>query len=340
MDEEEKSVLLAAYNEHVSLAKLERDFYRQQCVDSKHVCSENNTFEGAPACSTPIKNHYSWDYAQQVHYPHHSQEVGPIYFKTAKKCEVFGVCCEGTGKQVFYLANEGESPGKGANTVVSYMHHYLHHYGLGEEEAVFHFDNCAGQNKNNCVLWYALWRVIVGLHTRMQYSMMVTGHTKFEPDWHFGLWKSKWRLCDAETIEAVAETVSTSSRSGHNVPHMVGDSEKPVHFHDWKTFLSQFFIPMKNISKYQHFLIDAGKPGWVCCKTSENSLVESHCLLKSADLLPSMSSQSCPARIKGPGLSSARQWYLYEEIGQFFKSDLSRQATCPKPKSKKQKLSV
>ncbi|KAH3891504.1 hypothetical protein DPMN_015608 [Dreissena polymorpha] len=46
MDEEEKSVLLAAYNEHVSLAKLERDFYRQQCVDSKHVCSENNTFEG------------------------------------------------------------------------------------------------------------------------------------------------------------------------------------------------------------------------------------------------------------------------------------------------------
>jgi len=46
MDEEEKSVLLAAYNEHVSLAKLERDFYRQQCIDSKHVCSENTTFEG------------------------------------------------------------------------------------------------------------------------------------------------------------------------------------------------------------------------------------------------------------------------------------------------------
>ncbi|KAH3777247.1 hypothetical protein DPMN_178687, partial [Dreissena polymorpha] len=40
-----------------------------------------------------------------------------------KKCEVFGVCCEGTGKQVFYLANEGESPGKGANTVVSYVHY-------------------------------------------------------------------------------------------------------------------------------------------------------------------------------------------------------------------------
>ncbi|KAH3755462.1 hypothetical protein DPMN_190158 [Dreissena polymorpha] len=45
--------------------------------------------------------------------------------------------------QVFYLANEDESPGKGANTVVSYVHHYLHHYGLGKEKAVFPFDNCA-----------------------------------------------------------------------------------------------------------------------------------------------------------------------------------------------------
>jgi len=121
---------------------------------------------------------------------------------------------------------------------------------------------------------------------------------------------------------------------------MVADSEKPVNFYDWKSFLARFFIPLKNISKYQHFIIDAGKPGLVLCKTSENSTVETHCLLKSADLLPSMSSQSCPTRIKGPGISIDRQWYLYEEIGQFFKSDLKRQATCPKPKSKKQKQSV
>ncbi|KAH3838325.1 hypothetical protein DPMN_111733 [Dreissena polymorpha] len=79
----------------------------------------------------------------------------------------------------------------------------------------------------------------------------------------------------------------------------------------WKTFLAQLFKPLKNISKYQHFLIDAGKPGWVFCKTRDKSTVETHCLLKSAGLLPSMSSQSCPARIKEPGLSIARQWYLY-----------------------------
>ncbi|KAH3889905.1 hypothetical protein DPMN_013972 [Dreissena polymorpha] len=113
---------------------------------------------------------------------------------------------------------------------------------------------------------------------------------------------------------------------------MVGDSEKLVHFYDWKTFLAQLFIPLKNISKCQHFLIDSGKLGWVFCKTSEKSTVETHFLLKSADLLPSMSSLPNPARIKGPGLSIPRQWYLYEVIGQFFKSDLSRRGTCPKPK--------
>ena len=41
--------------------------------------------------------HYSFDYAQQVFYPHQAQQVGPIYFKTPRKCQCFGVCCETSG---------------------------------------------------------------------------------------------------------------------------------------------------------------------------------------------------------------------------------------------------
>ena len=40
---------------------------------------------------------YSFDYAQQVHYPHHAQEVGPLFFKTPRKCQAFGICAEGAG---------------------------------------------------------------------------------------------------------------------------------------------------------------------------------------------------------------------------------------------------
>lgn len=67
-----------------------------------------------------------------------------------------------SGKQTFYLVDEEDNAGKGANSVVSMVHHYLMYYGHGETNGKFHFDNCSGQNKNNVVLWYALWRVLTG----------------------------------------------------------------------------------------------------------------------------------------------------------------------------------
>jgi hypothetical protein len=54
-------------------------------------------FSGNPPMSVETTRYYSWDYAQQVHFPHHAQQVGPIYFKTPRKCNVFGVCSEGSG---------------------------------------------------------------------------------------------------------------------------------------------------------------------------------------------------------------------------------------------------
>jgi len=54
-------------------------------------------FTGAEPCSLDATLHYSWDFAQCVHYPHHAMQVGPIYFATPRKCHVFGMCSEGTG---------------------------------------------------------------------------------------------------------------------------------------------------------------------------------------------------------------------------------------------------
>ena len=42
--------------------------------------------------------------------------------------------------------------GKGANTVISLIHHALEHYSFREEELHLHADNCLGQNKNNANL--------------------------------------------------------------------------------------------------------------------------------------------------------------------------------------------
>lgn len=81
------------------------------------------------------------------------------------------------------------SIGKGAHSVVSMVHYYFNKFGHRETDAKIQFDNCTGQNKNN-----------VGLHKSIDYSMMITGHTKFDPDWHFGVWRLHWRNSVAETL--------------------------------------------------------------------------------------------------------------------------------------------
>ena len=80
--------------------------------------------------------HYSFDFAQQVHFPFDCQQSGSEYFKTAKKCGVFGVCNDCTNIQVNYLINEEESPGKGADCVISLVHHYLENYSSGASDVL------------------------------------------------------------------------------------------------------------------------------------------------------------------------------------------------------------
>ena len=90
---------------------------------------------------------YSFDHAQLVYIPWNPQQPGPAYFKTAQKCEIFGICCEGSRVQTNYLIDEAESIGKGANSIISYLHHFLETHGIGETNLHLQADNCIGQNK-------------------------------------------------------------------------------------------------------------------------------------------------------------------------------------------------
>ena len=137
--------------------------------------------------------HISFDHAQQVHYPSNPQQPGPAYFKTARKCQIFGICCEGSNTQLNYLIDEAEALGKGANSIVSLVHNYLEDYSTGEQHLQIHADNCIGQNKNNITILHFGWRVLCGLHTSYSFGFMIPGHTRFGPDWVFGTVKTKYR---------------------------------------------------------------------------------------------------------------------------------------------------
>ena len=102
----------------------ERTFYKssikaleptvQQVLGANHgVVPRNN-----PPCSLQGGMHYSYDYAQQVHYPSNPLQPCPIYFKMPRKCSLFGVCCEAIPRQVNFLVDEAVLTGKGATVLL------------------------------------------------------------------------------------------------------------------------------------------------------------------------------------------------------------------------------
>ena len=117
----------------------------------------------------------------------------PIYFKTPRRAHLFGVCTEGIPRQVNYLIDEADFLEKNSNVVISLLDHFFENYSLGEVHAYLTADNCVAQNKNNALLHYLLYRILVGLHDRITLSFMLVGHTKFAPDGYFGLIKYRYR---------------------------------------------------------------------------------------------------------------------------------------------------
>ena len=178
--------------------------------ESRYLCSLNKTM------------HYSFDYAQQVHIPSNPLQPGPIYFKTPRKCGIFGVMCEGVPNQVNFLIDEASSTGKGANATISYLHYFFSHHGLGESNAHLHADNCAGQKKNNYFLWYFAWRIMSELHASNFYSFLIAGHTKFSPDRSFGMIKKAYKVTYVSSLYEFANMVETSSNLGVNKAQLVG----------------------------------------------------------------------------------------------------------------------
>ena len=190
--EGEKSTTIKTAEEHLRIVQVERSYYKTTCDDCQDKVHTHFTVDGKlqlPALSSnlapnsnDISVHYSFDYAQQVHFPSHPLQPGPIYFLTPRKCSVFGVHCEAIPRQVNFLTNEAGECGKGANNVTSRLHFFDVH-GLGETTVYLHADNCTGQNKNNVIDTISCLASNQET-THFSHSLFPCGrHTKFSPDW-------------------------------------------------------------------------------------------------------------------------------------------------------------
>ena len=225
---EEKGELLQEHAAHLSQVDAERQFYKRQVEESKECVRRNGlvALQPTPANSKDLAMHYSFDFTQQVHYPSNAAQPGPMYFTTARRCAIFGVCCEVFPKQVNYLVDECVNCSKGCNGVISYLHHFFESFGVGEKTVHLHCDNCSGQNKNRYVLWYFLWRVMRGLHTEVTMNFMPAVHTKFAPDWCFGLLKRRFRRAEVSCLNDLCDVVTESTPVAKlNIPQLVGRME-------------------------------------------------------------------------------------------------------------------
>ena len=146
-------------------------------------------------------------------------------------------------EQAFLLPGRDENvlTGKGANSTISYVHYFFERHGLGETNAQLHADNCGAQNKNLAFLWYYLWRVTSGLHNTVNYHFLLPGHTKFAPDWCFGLVKQKTRRTFISSLFDIARAVEESAVV--NTAELVGlhNGTVRVPTYDWVTYLQQYF---------------------------------------------------------------------------------------------------
>ncbi|CAG8840652.1 13031_t:CDS:1, partial [Cetraspora pellucida] len=67
---------------------------------------------------------------------------------------------------------------KGANEVASIIHLFLTSIAGDAKKIRLWANNCGGQNKNTCLLWYFLWTCHTQIFQEIEYRFQIKGHTR------------------------------------------------------------------------------------------------------------------------------------------------------------------
>lgn len=320
-----KSQAIAEAQLHLLRAQRQRENYNKW----RKLVRENDTIE-----IDGIKRKVavlSFDYAEQVHYPSSARAVGSTYFKTARKCGIFGVHDEKTGIQRNYLIDEADDIGKGPNSVVSMLYQYFST--INAEVIILFADNCAAQNKNNTISQYLSWCVLSKLNVRIEFNFLLAGHTKFAPDRNFGILKYAYSRSNVDCLEEQIDCVNKSSHKGFNeaMPTFL-NGMRNVNWSAWTEFLSGYFRTFPGISKYHQFIY------YPDGKMQTRLFIDSNpetCVLQTSTL-ETTEALMIEEIIPQP-MTIDRQWYLFENIRELCTKPENKDKVAPKPLVSKSK---
>ena len=159
---------------------------------------------------------------------------------------------------------------------------------------------------------------------------MPPGHTKFAPDWCFGLLKRRFRRAHVSCLDDLQDVVKESTPvSRLNIPQLVGseDATVIVPTYDWHSFFTPAYKPLPGIKPIGHFRFDSQHPGKVFYKTTIAD-AEKEMMLAVPDQVAQL--PRMPAIIPLAGLSRERQQYLFQHIREYVRDD-KRDIVCPRP---------
>ena len=88
---------------------------------------------------------------------------------------------------------------------------------------------------------YLAWRVLVGLHKTITISFLIVGHTKFAPDWCFGLLKQKFRKTKVDCLDDIAKVVQGSAEVNEVQLVATQEGEVLVPTYNWADFFHSPF---------------------------------------------------------------------------------------------------
>ena len=176
---------------------------------------------------------------------------------------------------------------------------------------------------------YLYWRVATGLNDKVEISFMLVGHTKFAPDWCFGLLKQKFRRTKVGCLDDIVRVVNDSAKV--NYAELVGreDGTVLVPQYDWAEYFTPFFKRQgfKGIKSLHHLVFSRTTPGYVVVREYNDSPEKKLKILSDEYLHWVPSSSELPPVIDPPGLSQERKEYLFRE----FCPPHCRDIVCPDP---------
>ena len=114
------------------------------------------------------------------------------------------------------------------------------------------------------MMYYLMWKVLAGLHSEAAMSFLLMGHTKFAPDWCFGLMKQYYWQTKVGDLDDIANFVSLSLTI--DVPQLVRSLDGTIYCMFQHITGVNFW--WQGISHLHHFHFSAADPGMVFVKES------------------------------------------------------------------------